>query len=227
MNNLKYSVEKLETQGVRCKFYSMGELRDGWIMPDGFGVDYAGFVQIQFEPKTIKTDDTKGLFFARRAVAEQCFVESRNGLVDAGEWFGEGKSLTKIAYMPQANKRLQFETTVSFMDGSAASITATVFNVTSALDEDSEWTPLYTKWRHGGWYTNVRYPDGASGCVSNNYEDKQWRIACDSRRLSMGEPGDFTYKSRDAAARAERALIRLLVLDIQANRGNVKAANFD
>ena len=49
------------------------------------------------------------------------------------------------------------------------------------------WTPIYTRWRHGGWYvSNLQYPNGAIGCVSNNYEDKKWRIACDSR------DGDFT-----------------------------------
>lgn len=64
-----------------------------------------------------------------------------------------------------------------------------------------EWTPTYSPWRHGGWYVNnVRYPSGAVGCVSRNYPDKKWRIVCDDR------PGDHTYASRDAAARAERVL---------------------
>lgn len=37
---------------------------------------------------------------------------------------------------------------------------------------DQEWTPIYSSWRHGGWYVhNVRYPSGACGCVSNNYPD--------------------------------------------------------
>jgi len=60
--------------------------------------------------------------------------------------------------------------------------------------------PSYSKWRHGGWYTNVYYPSGACGCVSRNYPDHKWRIVCDSR------PGDNTYPSRDAAARAEYEL---------------------
>lgn len=56
--------------------------------------------------------------------------------------------------------------------------------------------PRYERWRHGGWYvTNVRYPSGACGCVSNNYADKHWRIACG--------PQGITFPSRDAAARAE------------------------
>ena len=66
------------------------------------------------------------------------------------------------------------------------------------------WTPEYERWRHGGWYVmNVRYPSGAVGCVSRNYPDKKWRIVCDER------PGERpTYANRDAAARAERDLVR-------------------
>lgn len=59
----------------------------------------------------------------------------------------------------------------------------------------------YDPWRHGGWYTSVRYPSGACGCVSRNYADRKWRIACDSR------PGDYTYRSRGEAARAEAELV--------------------
>jgi hypothetical protein len=62
----------------------------------------------------------------------------------------------------------------------------------------AKFKPVYTPWRHGGWYVvNVRYPNGACGCVSNNYEDKKWRIVCDDRE------GDHTYKTREAAAIAE------------------------
>lgn len=63
------------------------------------------------------------------------------------------------------------------------------------------WTPEYEHWRHGGWYvTNVRYPSGAIGCVSNNYADKRWRIVCQET-----DP-EVTFASRDAAARAEKVL---------------------
>jgi len=62
------------------------------------------------------------------------------------------------------------------------------------------YTPTYDRWSHGGWYTNTTTPSGASGCVSRNYPDKQWRIVCDVRS------GDHTYPSRDAAARAEHHL---------------------
>lgn len=58
----------------------------------------------------------------------------------------------------------------------------------------------YSAWRHGGWYVdNVRYPSGAIGCVSRNYADGKWRIACDPRPFDQ-QP---TFKSRDDAARAE------------------------
>lgn len=74
-----------------------------------------------------------------------------------------------------------------------------------------EFDPQYTRWRHGGWYvSNVDYPSGAIGCVSNNYPDKRWRIVCDDRLYELNEPGDFTYPSRDAAARAELERINYL-----------------
>ena len=69
----------------------------------------------------------------------------------------------------------------------------------------------YSRWRHGGWYVcGVRYASGASGCVSRNYPDRKWRIICDRRRRGdIGEPGDYTYPSRDEAARAEYALSQM------------------
>lgn len=70
------------------------------------------------------------------------------------------------------------------------------------------WQPQFTPWRHGGWYvSNIYYPSGACGCVSNNYPDKKWRIVCDPRRSGLNEPGDFIFKTRDAAARAEFDLV--------------------
>lgn len=61
----------------------------------------------------------------------------------------------------------------------------------------------YSPWRHGGWYVGaVRYPSGACGCVSRNYPDKKWRIACDERPFETAP----TFPNRDAAARAEQAL---------------------
>ena len=67
--------------------------------------------------------------------------------------------------------------------------------------EPAEFT--YERWRHGGWYTNVRYPTGACGCVSNNYEDGKWRIACDSRRFE-DQPA---FKTRHEAALAEWRMV--------------------
>ncbi|WP_206186131.1 hypothetical protein [Sphingosinicella sp. BN140058] len=46
---------------------------------------------------------------------------------------------------------------------------------------------------------NVRYPTGAIGCVSRNYEDRQWRIACDPRPFEERP----TFANRDEAAIAE------------------------
>lgn len=67
------------------------------------------------------------------------------------------------------------------------------------VDLHTDWKPEYAPWRHGGYYvTNVRYPDGAIGCISSNYPDGKWRITCDESLTP--------YPSRDAAARAERTL---------------------
>ncbi|WP_425952948.1 hypothetical protein [Ralstonia pseudosolanacearum] len=81
----------------------------------------------------------------------------------------------------------------------------------SSFDPPAPWQPAYSKWRHGGWYTTVRYLNGACGCVSRNYPDRKWRIVCDQRRRhdELGQPGDFTYPSIDAAARAEYALAKM------------------
>jgi hypothetical protein len=72
------------------------------------------------------------------------------------------------------------------------------------MNPPNDWQPIYTPWRHGGWYVvNVQYPSGACGCVSRNYPDHKWRIVCDER------DDDVTYPSRDAAARAEYVLAQL------------------
>lgn len=61
----------------------------------------------------------------------------------------------------------------------------------------------YSTWRHGGWYVHeVRYSTGACGCVSRNYPDKKWRIACDPRPFDEAP----TFPNRDAAAAAEYEL---------------------
>jgi hypothetical protein len=65
---------------------------------------------------------------------------------------------------------------------------------------DGAWEPVFSPWRHGGWYVdNVRYPSGACGCVSNNYPDKKWRIVCG--------PQDLTFSTRGDAAKAERIFV--------------------
>lgn len=65
----------------------------------------------------------------------------------------------------------------------------------------------YGRWRHGGWYVDqVYYPSGATGCVSRNYADRKWRIACDPRPTAE-QP---TFKNRDAAARGEYLFVRAM-----------------
>ncbi len=76
-------------------------------------------------------------------------------------------------------------------------------NTPKRTPQDS-WTPEFSRWRHGGWYVcNVHYPGGAVGCVSNNYEDGKWRIACDPRAFEERP----TFKNRTAAARAEKQYV--------------------
>lgn len=71
------------------------------------------------------------------------------------------------------------------------------------------WTPTFERWRHGGWYvTNLTYPSGAVGCVSNNYPDKKWRIVCVG--ATPGSTEDVTYRTRAEAAYAELALVLAL-----------------
>lgn len=74
--------------------------------------------------------------------------------------------------------------------------------VTEALVET--FVPRYSRWRHGGWYIdNLRYPSGAVGCVTNNFADRRWRIACDPRPFE-DQPH---FRTRDEAARAELRLV--------------------
>jgi hypothetical protein len=65
----------------------------------------------------------------------------------------------------------------------------------------------YSAWRHGGWYVyGIRYPNGGVGCVSRNYPDRKWRIACDPRPFEQ-QP---TFKTREQAAMAEWELVQAL-----------------
>lgn len=82
----------------------------------------------------------------------------------------------------------------------------TLLELLKALrDEEPPSTFSYERWRHGGWYVcNVRYPSGAVGCVSNNYRDGKWRIACDPRPFEK-QPA---FRTRDEAALAEWHLIQ-------------------
>lgn len=72
-------------------------------------------------------------------------------------------------------------------------------------DEEPPTTFAYERWRHGGWTVlNIWYPSGAVGCVSNNYHDRKWRIACDPRPFEE-QP---TFRTRDEAALAEWLLVQ-------------------
>lgn len=71
--------------------------------------------------------------------------------------------------------------------------------MTYPTTQETPWESSYDAWRHGGWYTDARYPSGACGCVSNNYTDKKWRIAC-------GPYFGLTFSTRRDAANAERAM---------------------
>lgn len=76
---------------------------------------------------------------------------------------------------------------------------------TPPLTPPAHWTPMYDRWRHGGWYvTNVRYVTGAVGCVSRNYPDGKWRIVC--HHLPFEDQP--TFRTRDEAAVAEYAYAR-------------------
>jgi len=66
------------------------------------------------------------------------------------------------------------------------------------------WQPSFPeRWRHGGWYTNNRYDNGAVGCVHNNHIDcpgKRWFVAGLEDEL-----GGFS--TRTEAAYAERCMM--------------------
>ncbi|HBO2935113.1 TPA: hypothetical protein L4R50_000107 [Pseudomonas aeruginosa] len=227
MNNDKFTRAQLESDGVRCIFNSNGVEHDGWIMLDGTGVDYADNIQRTYEPQTITTDNLDGFFLARSAVAEEVFAGSNFGFVYTKSigWFMDGNDMIRVCDAKNGDKIIQVEEIVCFIEGTAKSISIRLFNITDALDVSENWEPSYSKWHHGGWYVrNVKYPSGGCGCVSNNYEDGAWRIACDDRRQALGQPGDFTFKSRDEAARAERDLVRQITLDRLAKRAGSHSA---
>ena len=49
----KYTVEEIEGTGRRARFMALGFERDGWIMPDGFGVVLREYGQLVFHPEAI------------------------------------------------------------------------------------------------------------------------------------------------------------------------------
>lgn len=219
MTTQKYIVHQIENLGVKCKFNSMGAERDGWIMPDGTGVDYAGYGQLTFEPQTILTTDHAGLIYSRVAAAEVMFSETDYGYTytDAEGWIEQQDVMVRRCYANIDQERVTLVFKVKFKPNSAAWITATIFNLTDALATDEGWKPSYSEWRHGGFYVNnVQDTNGGIGCVSNNYVDGQWRIVCDPRRDGLNEPGDITFDSREAAAKGQRDLVRKQAQELQA-----------
>lgn len=81
--------------------------------------------------------------------------------------------------------------------------------LTAMLAED--WEPGdYSPWRHGGWYVGgIVWPNGGCGCVSRNYADGKWRIACDPRPFDEAP----TFRNRTEAAYGERDLCISLWLE--------------
>lgn len=80
-------------------------------------------------------------------------------------------------------------------------ITTADFQPAPDADPAESWVPVFTPWRHGGWYVvNLRYPSGAVGCVAKR-DDGKWMVACDER----SEPP--TFANRELAAREERRLV--------------------
>lgn len=227
MNNDKFTRTQLKSEGVRCFFKSNGVEQDGWIMLDGTGVDYADNAQRIYEPESITTDNLDGLFLARSAVAERAFATNDFGFIYTKSigWFMDGDDMIRVCDAKSGDTIIQVEVIVSFIKDAAKSFSMCLFNITDALDISENWEPAYSKWRHGGWYVrNVQYPSGCCGCVSNNYEDGAWRIVCDDRRQALGQAGDFTFKTRDEAARAERELVRQITLDRLAKRAGSESA---
>ena len=79
----------------------------------------------------------------------------------------------------------------------------------------SDWIPCYSQNPCGGWdVTNLIYPSGGVGRVSNEFPDSKWRIVVDDRRRCLGEEGDHTFASRDDAAHAERSIVERLRLQV-------------
>lgn len=167
------------------------------------------------------------LLAARIAEAESRFQQGHfgYGYLTSEPWFEEDGKLVKVMFGKQYDKTIHLEARVSFMQGTSKVSSSMVLNITEALAEDSSWKPMFSKWRHGGWYVHgITHLNGGCGCVSNNYVDGMWRIVCDPRRVDVNEPGDYTFKTRQEAAHAERALIRELTLAMLQKRASAITA---
>lgn len=84
--------------------------------------------------------------------------------------------------------------------------------------ERDDWTPQYSYWRHGGSYVdNIVYPSGAAGCIASARAtiSGKFEVAC----AELG-----TFKTRDAAAHAERAHAMMLWREWDAEQSAEAAA---
>lgn len=164
--------------------------------------------------ESLSTPSTPELHLARLKKANTEFrrhMPFDMPLIDPQGWQVSGTEWIQAGFAQHNGSRMLIEVSVLFRPNSAETICVSGFNVTEALSDDPDWAPSFRAWRHGGWYvSNLHYPSGASGCVSNNYPDERWRIVCDRRRSGLGEPGDFTFSTRAEASQAERRHIQRL-----------------
>tara|TARA_R110002124_G_scaffold128157_2_gene288517 strand:+ start:3992 stop:4693 length:702 start_codon:yes stop_codon:yes gene_type:complete len=206
MSETKYSVEEIESLGVRCKFESMGAMRDGWIMPDGHGVDYAGFAQLRFEPKTISTDDKCALKLVRIAVAQSEFEAGKqeHNWYAQSQWVEQNGALICLAFQKRNGVEVQLFVSIQFLGSSAKAFCLSITNATDALDGGDQ-KPCFTKWHGGGWYvSNLQHTNGTVGCVFYSMDDHKWHILWDHVQGNK----DAGFKTRGDAARAEQELVR-------------------
>lgn len=74
----------------------------------------------------------------------------------------------------------------------------------AARVESGEWTPVYSYWRHGGSYVdNLPYPSGAVGCIASARRTHSGRFELACPPADAEWTGPRTFRTRDAAARAE------------------------
>ena len=119
-----------------------------------------------------KTDAT--LLAARIQEADKRFKAGHfgYGYLSDEPWFEEDGLLIKVLHGKAYDKPVLLEARVGFVNGSAEFAHSRVMNVTEAISEDPNWEPMFTRWRHGGWYVHgISHISGGCGCVSNNSDN--------------------------------------------------------